>query len=82
MGSRARPARRDQARQAAHRAARERILLEGQALAKVSHPNVVPVYDVGLYEDQIYLVMVWVRGDTADPVTRHAGSSRAARIIR
>lgn len=46
------------------RAPRERILLEGQALAKLSHPNVVPVYDVGLHGDQVYLVMEWVRGKT------------------
>ena len=43
-------------------AARDRILLEGQALAKLSHPNVVPVYDVGLVDEQVYLVMEWVRG--------------------
>ena len=43
-------------------AARERIQLEGQALAKLSHPNVVPVYDVGVVDEQIYLVMEWVRG--------------------
>jgi tetratricopeptide (TPR) repeat protein len=45
------------------RAARDRILLEGQALAKLSHPNVVPVYDVGVVEEQVYLVMEWVRGE-------------------
>jgi serine/threonine protein kinase/tetratricopeptide (TPR) repeat protein len=43
-------------------AARDRILLEGQALAKLSHPNVVPVYDVGVVDEQVYLVMEWVRG--------------------
>ena len=43
-------------------AARERILIEGQALAKLSHPNVVPVYDVGVVDEQVYLVMEWVRG--------------------
>ena len=42
--------------------ARDRILLEGQALAKLSHPNVVPVFDVGVVDDQVYLVMEWVRG--------------------
>ena len=44
--------------------ARERILVEGQALAKLSHPNVVPVHDVGTIEDQVYIVMEWVRGQT------------------
>jgi eukaryotic-like serine/threonine-protein kinase len=43
-------------------AARERIQLEGQALAKLSHPNVVTVYDVGVVDEQVYIVMEWVRG--------------------
>lgn len=38
-------------------ASRERILLEGQALAKLSHPNVVAVYGVGVVDDEVYLVM-------------------------
>jgi hypothetical protein len=36
---------------------------EGQALAKLSHPNVVPIYDVGVVDEQVYLVMEWVRGE-------------------
>ena len=44
------------------RAARDRIQLEGQALARLSHPNVVTVYDVGVVDDQVYIVMEWVRG--------------------
>ncbi|MFN0247320.1 MAG: protein kinase domain-containing protein [Kofleriaceae bacterium] len=43
-------------------ARRDRILAEGQALAKLSHPNVVPVFDVGVVDDRVYLVMEWVRG--------------------
>jgi len=45
-------------------AARDRILAEGQALGKLSHPNVVPIYDVGIVDDQVYLVMEWVQGTT------------------
>ncbi len=44
--------------------ARDRILREGQALAKLSHPNVVPIFDVGLFDDQVYLVMEWIRGES------------------
>jgi hypothetical protein len=44
--------------------ARERMLREGQVLARLSHPNVVPIYDVGAMGDQVYLVMEWVRGTT------------------
>jgi hypothetical protein len=43
-------------------AARERMLAEGQALARLSHPNIVPVYDVGVFGDEIYLVMEWIAG--------------------
>ncbi|MBK7537937.1 MAG: protein kinase [Myxococcales bacterium] len=45
-------------------ATRERMLIEGQALAKLSHPNVVPIYDVGVIDDRVYLVMEWVRGES------------------
>ncbi|MEO8698922.1 MAG: serine/threonine-protein kinase [Kofleriaceae bacterium] len=43
---------------------RERMLREGQVLAKLSHPNVVPIFDVGVMGDQVYLVMEWIRGVT------------------
>lgn len=43
---------------------RARILAEGQALARLSHPHVVPVYDVGVIDDHVYLVMEWVSGVT------------------
>ncbi len=43
---------------------RELALQEAKALAKLSHPNVVPVFDVGIEADQVYIVMELVRGDT------------------
>jgi eukaryotic-like serine/threonine-protein kinase len=57
--------------------ARERILAEGQALAKLSHPNVVPIYDVGVMGAQVYLVMEWVRGATLRAYARAAPGWRA-----
>ncbi len=56
-------------------AARDRILREGQALAKLSHPNVVPIYDVGLVDEQVYLVMEWVRGES---LRTYAATPRSA----
>jgi eukaryotic-like serine/threonine-protein kinase len=41
---------------------RERALAEGRALARLSHPNVVPVHDVGDAGDRVYLVMELLRG--------------------
>jgi len=49
---------------ASHPALRARALSEGQALARLSHPNVVPVFDVGIAEDRVYLVMELVRGES------------------
>ena len=39
-----------------------RLLREAQAMAKLAHPNVVAVYDVGQHRDQIFLAMELVDG--------------------
>lgn len=44
---------------------RRRLLREAQGLAKLSHPNVVQVYEVGEHAGQIYLAMEYVRGHNA-----------------
>ncbi|PRP98511.1 Serine/threonine-protein kinase PrkC [Enhygromyxa salina] len=43
---------------------RSRLRREAQALARLSHPNVVPVYEVATCDDQIYVVMEFVEGRT------------------
>jgi tetratricopeptide (TPR) repeat protein len=42
----------------------QRIVREARALAKLSHPHVVPVYDVGEHEDGVYMAMELVDGQT------------------
>ena len=42
----------------------QRLLREAQAMAKLTHPNVVPVYEVGLDGDSLYLAMEHVPGHT------------------
>jgi serine/threonine protein kinase len=43
---------------------RARLAREAQALARLSHPNVVPVYDVGAHGDQTFMAMEHVSGET------------------
>lgn len=46
------------------RKARTRLIREAQALAHLSHPNVVAAYDVGVAEDSVFVVMEYVEGQT------------------
>jgi serine/threonine protein kinase len=51
--------------QLATKDAQKRLRREAQAIAQLSHPNVVAVYDVGTTEDgDLYIAMEFVEGDT------------------
>ena len=43
---------------------RARLIREAQAIAKVSHPNVVVVYDVGTYDARVFIAMEFIAGNT------------------
>jgi tetratricopeptide (TPR) repeat protein/tRNA A-37 threonylcarbamoyl transferase component Bud32 len=45
-------------------AARARLEREAQVLAKLNHPNVVRVHDVGVHEDRVFVAMEFVDGQT------------------
>jgi predicted Ser/Thr protein kinase/tetratricopeptide (TPR) repeat protein len=47
-----------------HEAARQRLVREAQALARLAHPNVVKVFDVGTDEGRVFLAMELVEGQS------------------
>jgi tetratricopeptide (TPR) repeat protein/predicted Ser/Thr protein kinase len=53
-----------------------RLLREAQALARLSHPNVVHIYEIGETPEQAYLVMEFVDGVTLGAWRRERPRSR------
>ena len=43
---------------------RERLLREAQALARLQHPNVIAVYDVGTFRGDVFIAMELVEGES------------------
>ncbi|HGG57801.1 MAG TPA: serine/threonine protein kinase, partial [Nannocystis exedens] len=54
---------------------RERTLREAKALAKLSHPNVVQVYEVGEHKNQLYMALEYIEGHNLRTWERHQARS-------
>jgi formylglycine-generating enzyme required for sulfatase activity len=61
---------------------RQRFLLEGRAIARLSHPNVVAIHRVGEVQGHPYFVAEYVRGQPLDTVTKPLPWERVLRIAR
>jgi serine/threonine-protein kinase len=55
-----------------------RFLLEAQSMARLNHPNIVAVYDVGVDRDISYIILEYVRGTTLRDLDRSKVSLDAA----
>ena len=60
--------------------ARARVYHEAQALARLSHPNVVQVYEVGEHDDALYVAMEFVTGETLRAWMNHGGHDWRATV--
>src|SRR6516165_9743091 len=60
--------------------AAERLLREAQAMARIHHPNVITVFDVGTVDGQVFLAMELIAGMTLDKWRRQPRS--VAEILR
>jgi len=54
---------------------RARFLHESRIAASLSHPNVVPIFDMGTHEDLLYIAMRYVPGSDLRALLRPARSS-------
>ncbi|GAA4716032.1 Stk1 family PASTA domain-containing Ser/Thr kinase [Brevibacillus fulvus] len=59
-----------------------RFRREAQAVASLSHPNVVAVYDVGQDEDTHYMVMEYIEGSTLKDLINKYGALPVEEAVR
>ncbi len=63
----------------------ERFVREARSAAKLEHPNIVQVYNVGVERERYYIIMQFVEGESLQDVVEREGRlplARASRIVR
>ncbi|UCF20409.1 MAG: serine/threonine protein kinase [Gemmatimonadota bacterium] len=70
---------------AAQPTARERFLMEARTAAKLSHPNIVPIFAVDEVDEYVFFAMAYIDGETLGQRIRSRGPrppSEVTRILR
>jgi tRNA A-37 threonylcarbamoyl transferase component Bud32/ABC-type phosphate/phosphonate transport system substrate-binding protein len=62
-------------------AVRRRFKIEAEAAAKLQHPNIVPVYDFGERDEQPYLTMQLIQGETLRDKIRRGDLSLSTKSV-
>jgi serine/threonine protein kinase len=60
---------------------RERFLREAKMAAGIDHPNVIPIYDTGLHDDSLYIIMRFVGGGDLKALLTTSGPLSLERAI-
>ena len=60
----------------------ERFHREAKAAARLSHPNIVSIYDVGVEEEDHYIVMEYVQGNSLKDKLREEGALSISDAVR
>jgi ABC-type branched-subunit amino acid transport system substrate-binding protein/outer membrane protein assembly factor BamB/predicted Ser/Thr protein kinase len=60
---------------------RERFLREKQLAASLDHPNVIPIYEAGEEDDQLYIAMRYVKGSDLRSALEREGKLTPERTI-
>jgi len=60
---------------------RARFLREPRLAASLDHPNVIPIYEAGELEDQLYLAMRYVKGTDLRELIEREGKLSPERAI-
>jgi serine/threonine-protein kinase len=67
---------------AAQQTLKERFLREAQMAAKLSHPNIIPIFAVEAVQDFVFFVMAYVDGETLGQRIREQGPLTPAAATR
>src|SRR5262249_8817236 len=61
---------------------RERFLRESELAASIDHPSIVPIYEAGEVDGQLYIAMRYVEGTDLKRMLRREGALAPARALR
>jgi len=59
-----------------------RLMQEARTVSKLQHPNIIPVYEAGEYQDKPFLVFEYVSGITLRDLLEKEGALQPARALK